>query len=123
MTVTTVTPTQTQRDTDVEYAETVVSWNVRMLLTAHGLSQTSLGDALGINRSSMSKKLSGGTAWSLADIIKASKFLHSSPNELMDDTLMKSMGVNTELTKIPTATRRGDDGELLRLGLNQRPSD
>lgn len=36
---------------------------------------------------------------------------------------MKSMGVNTELTKIPAATRRGDDGKLLRLGLNQRPSD
>lgn len=117
------TATLTNGDLDVEYAEAVVAWNVRMLLTAHGLSQTSLGDALGINRSSMSKKLSGGTAWSLADIIKASRFLHSSPNELMDDTLMKSMGVNTELTKIPTATRRGDDSKLLRLGLNQRPSD
>ncbi len=31
--------------------------------------------------------------------------------------------INKKLTKIPTATRREDDGELLRLGLNQRPSD
>lgn len=123
MTTTTDTAVLASEDRDVEYAEAVVSWNIRMLLTAHGLSQTALGDALGINRSSMSKKLSGGTAWSLADIVKASRFLHSSPNELMDDSLMRNIGVNAELTKNPQRHAVGNDDKLLRLGLNQRPSD
>ncbi len=107
------------------YLESVVSWNVKTLLNAQGLSQTALGSAMGISRSAMSKKLSGSAAWSLADLVHAADFLHTSPEELLDSTLMRQFGfaVNEKLTKIPTATRREDDSELLRLGLNQRPSD
>lgn len=112
-------------DQDADYMERVVSWNIRMLLDAQHLSQTSLGEALGVQRAAISKKISGSAAWSLADLVKAAKHLHTTPEALMDDNLMREFGnaINKKLTKIPTATRREDDGELLRLGLNQRPSD
>lgn len=109
----------------VTYLESVVSWNVKMLLNAQGLSQTALGAAMGISRSAMSKKLSGSAAWSLSDLVHAADFLHTSPEELLDGRLMQQFGaaVNEKLTKNPRRHAVGNDGELLRLGLNQRPSD
>lgn len=112
-------------DEKATYLESVVSWNVKMLLNAQGLSQSALGAAMGISRSAMSKKLSGIAAWSLSDLVYAADFLHTSPEELMDGTLMQQFGaaVNEKLTKNPQRHAVGNGGELLRLGLNQRPSD
>lgn len=94
-----------------------------MQLTAQGLTQKSLAEGMGLRQPTLTNKLNGRIAWSIADLVKAATYLGVTPESLLDSSLMQQLGVNTELTKIPTATRRGDDPKLLRLGLNQRPSD
>ncbi|WP_152571214.1 helix-turn-helix domain-containing protein [Bifidobacterium tsurumiense] len=110
----------TQSDLDAEYMERVVSWNVKMLLTAYGKSQTALAEALGIQRAAMSKKIKGVNSWSLSDLVKTARFLDTKTETLMDDSLMRRMGVAD--TKKAASEEAASDG-LLRLGLNQRPSD
>ena len=101
------------------YMEKVISWNVKVLLSAYGYSQTALAEALGIQRSAMSKKLKGLAAWSVADMVHAADFLKTKPESLMDDSLMCRMMGDT---KKAVSEEPASDG-LLRLGLNQRPSD
>ena len=103
------------------YAERVVAWNVKMLLTARGESQAALARALGIQRSNMTSKMKGRVAWSLADVVKTAIFLDTTPESLLDDSLMKQFGVLTD-TKKAGSEEPASHG-LLRLGLNQRPSD
>ncbi len=71
--------------------EKVVAWNVKMLLTARGGSQAALAEALGIKKAAMSRKINGFISWSLSDVVKASRFLGTTPENLMDDTLMRQM--------------------------------
>lgn len=84
-------------DKDVTYAEKVVSWNVRMLLTARGSAQSAMAEALGIQPGTMSNKIQGRIAWSLADIVRAAAFLETKPETLMDDSLMLQMGGNNRI--------------------------
>ena len=124
--MTSVTPVEVRGsdlDAEAAYMSRVVVWNVKMILTAHDLSQTSLANALGIKRAAMSKKLKGDIAWSLEDLVRAALFLGTTPQKLMDDSLMREMLFSDEKSKeaigvMPTAS----DG-LPRLGLNQRHSD
>ena len=124
--MTSVTPVEVRgsdQDAEAAYMSRVVVWNVKMILTAHDLSQTSLANALGIKRAAMSKKLKGDIAWSLEDLVRAALFLGTTPQKLMDDSLMREMLFSDEKSKeavgvMPTAS----DG-LPRLGLNQRHSD
>ena len=81
--------------------ERAVSFNIKMFLTAKGLTQTELGAALGIKRAAMSQKMRNDTAWSLADLVNAAKFLNVSLNDLFSskfsDVLMESTSsMNTE---------------------------
>ena len=73
------------------HMEKVVAWNVKMLLTARRASQLALAEALGIKKAAMSRKINGYISWSLADVVKAARFLGTTPEDLMDDTLMKKM--------------------------------
>ena len=73
------------------HMEKVVAWNVKMLLTARRASQLALAEALGIKKAAMSRKINGYISWSLADVVKAARFLGTTPENLMDDTLMKKM--------------------------------
>lgn len=73
------------------HMEKVVAWNVKMLLTARRASQLALAEALGIKKAAMSRKINGYISWSLADVVKAARFLGTTPENLMDDTLMKNM--------------------------------
>ena len=100
------------------YMESVVSWNVRMLLTAHDLSQSALAKAMGVQRSAMSKKLAGSTTWSLADLVRAAEFLGTTPQSLMDDCLMSQMGIDMKKAAGEPAAKK-----LPQLGLNQRHFD
>ena len=101
------------------YAERVVAWNVKMMLTARGESQAALARALGIQRSNMTSKLKGRVAWSLADVVKTATFLDTTPESLLDYSLMRRMVGDTRKAGSEEPTSDG----LLRLGLNQRPSD
>lgn len=118
----TQTPPATQNDRDINEA---ISFNVKTLLGLYGYSQTELAQALGIKRAAMSLKLTGRTNWSAADLAKTATFLDTTADALLSGNLMGRLSevVNTELTKNPRRHAVGNDGELLRLGLNQRPSD
>ena len=108
-------------DDEVQYAELVIAWNVKMLLTAQDKSQSALASFLGIQRPTMTNKMKGRIAWSVADLVKSADFLGTTTEALMDDSLMKQlqgMGNRKATGDTPMAS-----GELLRLGLNQRPSD
>nr|WP_226847530.1 helix-turn-helix transcriptional regulator [Bifidobacterium lemurum] len=99
--------------------ESTIVFNVRLLLAARGYSQSSLAEAMGIGRSAMSQKMSGRTSWSVVDLVNASRFLEASTEQLLDDALMYQMGADTE----KASTEVEAPNKLLRLGLNQRPSD
>ena len=121
--MTAVEPIKIQKnmDDEVQYAELVIAWNVKMLLTAQDKSQSALASFLGIQRPTMTNKMKGRIAWSVAYLVKAADFLGTTTEALMDDSLMKQlqgMGNRKATGDTPMAS-----GELLRLGLNQRPSD
>ena len=87
-------------DTEVQYAESVIAWNVKMLLTAHNKSQSALAAFLGIQRPTMTNKMKGRIAWSVADLVKSADFLGTTAEALMDDSLMSQLKTGyTESTK------------------------
>ena len=87
-------------DTEVQYAESVIAWNVKMLLTAQNKSQSALAAFLGIQRSTMTNKMKGRIAWSVADLVKSADFLGTTAEALMDDSLMSQLKTGyTESTK------------------------
>lgn len=94
-------------DAQITELESVVVFNVKLRLTAKGATQQELGDALGIKKSTISTKLSGRTAWSLADLVRAAAFLGTTPETLMDDSIMKAMGVEPETKKAPLGATGG----------------
>ena len=87
-------------DTEVQYAESVIAWNVKMLLTAQNKSQSALAAFLGIQRPTMTNKMKGRIAWSVADFVKSADFLGTTAEALMDDSLMSQLKTGyTESTK------------------------
>ena len=87
-------------DTEVQYAESVIAWNVKMLLTAQNKSQSALAAFLGIRRPTMTNKMKGRIAWSVADLVKSADFLGTTAEALMDDSLMSQLKTGyTESTK------------------------
>lgn len=87
-------------DTEVQYAESVIAWNVKMLLTAQNKSQSALAAFLGIQRPTMTNKMKGRIAWSVADLVKSADFLGTTAEALMDDSLMSQLKTEyTESTK------------------------
>lgn len=78
-------------DDEVQYAELVIAWNVKMLLTAQDKSQSALASFLGIQRPTMTNKMKGRIAWSVADLVKSADFLGTTTEALMDDSLMKQL--------------------------------
>ena len=87
-------------DTEVQYAESVIAWNVKMLLTAQNKSQSDLAAFLGIQRPTMTNKMKGRIAWSVADLVKSADFLGTTAEALMDDSLMSQLKTGyTESTK------------------------
>ena len=100
--MTTSAPATTKKnvDTEVQYAESVIAWNVKMLLTAQNKSQSALAAFLGIQRPTMTNKMKGRIAWSVADLVKSADFLGTTAEALMDDSLMSQLKTGyTESTK------------------------
>ena len=83
-------------DTEVQYAESVIAWNVKMLLTAQNKSQSALAAFLGIQRPTMTNKMKGRIAWSVADLVKSADFLGTTAEALMDDSLMSQLKAGYE---------------------------
>lgn len=104
-------PTETAADANVTHLERVVIFNVKLRMTAKGFTQQELGEALGIKKSTISSKLSGHTAWSLADLVRAAAFLGTTPETLMDDSIMNAMGVKAPTTMTTNDTEKKNAGD------------
>ena len=106
--------------------ESTITFNVKMLLTAYGYSQSSLAEAMGIGRSAMSLKMSGKTGWSVYDLVNASRFLKVSTEQLLDDSLMRRMGVSddaeADMEKSAVSGGLSDDGTPRRSAPSRRHS-
>ncbi len=105
---------------DEKQLSATIAFNVRVMLAARNETQAALADALGLKKPAMSMKMSGKTNWSVIDLVNASLFLNASVESLLNGDLMYQLqGDNRKATgDTPMAS-----GKLLRLGLNQRPSD
>lgn len=64
--------------------DTVIGTNVKIFLMARGKSQTALGKKLGLQRSTMSNKIHGRTAWTAADVFETANFLNVPVQRLYD---------------------------------------
>ena len=104
-------------DTEVQYAESVIAWNVKMLLTAQNKSQSALAAFLGIQRPTMTNKMKGRIAWSVADLVKSADFLGTTAEALMDDSLMSQLKTGyTESTKPKYGVFAEKPGALVSAG-------
>lgn len=72
----------------------IVTKNIRIAMILSGkLSQKELAPALGLSRPTMSQKLSGKIAWTLADIEKASSYFKVKPEALVSSQLVGHQGL------------------------------
>lgn len=78
-----------QTDAYAKYIEDTISFNVKVMLAINGMNQTDLANALGLKRSTISVKLNGRISWSAVDLVRAAAALHTTPQALLNDTLMK----------------------------------
>lgn len=74
-----------------EYLQKVIVWNISMLLTAHGLSQTALTEPLKMTRGGVSAKMKNKNTWSIPDIAALADYFGVPVTSLLDDTLMHQM--------------------------------
>ena len=104
-------------DTEVQYAESVIAWNVKMLLTEQNKSQSALAAFLGIQRPTMTNKMKGRIAWSVADLVKSADFLGTTAETLMDDSLMSQLKTGyTESAKPKYGVFAEEPGALVGAG-------
>ena len=66
-----------------ESLQDVVTRNMRVAMALRGVNQTKLAEALGVDRSAISQKMTRRVAWSLEDIEKASGFFKVDPEALV----------------------------------------
>lgn len=64
--------------------ETVISRNVKVALALRDKNQTDLSRALGVSRATVSQKIHGVCAWTIADIEKAGQYLSIEPAKFLD---------------------------------------
>lgn len=115
------------------YTLKVVSFNVQQLLAAQakeGKNQTEMAQFLGIKPSGMSLKISRAN-WRFEEVLLVAEYLDTTIDALSNDAIMRMIigdkKADMMLLGASTEKATGDtpmaSGELLRLGLNQRPSD
>lgn len=129
---------QTPPDTLGEYTERVLNYNVDARRKQLKRTQKSLMQPMGVtSEGAVSQRLKGITHWSLISAVNVAQSLDTSIEKLLDDSAMKmeierqAVALRVQLDQINQMTGNkkatGDtpvaSGELLRLGLNQRPSE
>ena len=129
---------QAPPDTLGEYTERVLNYNVDARRKQLKRTQKSLMQPMGVtSEGAVSQRLKGITHWSLISAVNVAQSLDISIEKLLDDSAMKmeierqAVALRVQLDQINQMTGNkkatGDtpvaSGELLRLGLNQRPSD
>ncbi|THG24946.1 helix-turn-helix transcriptional regulator [Bifidobacterium pseudolongum] len=82
MTATTMSPL-TEAQSGGMSLQDVVTRNIKIAMVIKGAKQKDLADALGVNRSAISQKMTRRVNWNLEDIEKASGFFHVKPEALV----------------------------------------
>lgn len=91
--------------THARHYEETIAHNIRMYLTARGITQASLAEPLGLKPSAVSMKMRGKTSWSIPDVVNAADFLGVAPEDLMDDTLVSQFESKYKKTPVDTRPR------------------
>ena len=82
MTIATISPKVAAQAESVSLQD-IVTRNMKVAMTLRNVKQKDLANALGVDRSSISQKMTRRVAWSLEDIEKASDFFHVKPEALV----------------------------------------
>ena len=82
MTTATISPKVAAQAESVSLQD-IVTRNMKVAMTLRNVKQKDLANALGVDRSSISQKMTRRVAWSLEDIEKASDFFHVKPEALV----------------------------------------
>lgn len=121
-----VSPTTTT--TRQERMEEVVRYNIRRYMRLAGKSQADIATLWGVTRGAVSQRLNGYSVLKFTEVALAAAELGVSISDLMDDKyLLQDEDFTSRLDEADNKKATSDtpvaSGELLRLGLNQRPSD
>ena len=121
-----VSPTTTT--TRQERMEEVVRYNIRRYMRLAGKNQADIATLWGVTRGAVSQRLNGYSVLKFTEVALAAAELGVSISDLMDDKyLLQDEDFTSRLDEADNKKATGDtpvaSGELLRLGLNQRPSD
>lgn len=121
-----VSPTTTT--TRQERMEEVVRYNIRRYMRLAGKSQADIATLWGVTRGAVSQRLNGYSVLKFTEVALAAAELGVSISDLMDDKyLLQDEDFTSRLDEADNKNATGDtpmaSNELLRLGLNQRPSD
>lgn len=121
-----VSPTTTT--TRQERMEEVVRYNIRRYMRLAGKSQADIATLWGVTRGAVSQRLNGYSVLKFTEVALAAAELGVSISDLMDDKyLLQDEDFTGRLDEADNKKATGDtpmaSNELLRLGLNQRPSD
>lgn len=84
--------------------EEVISRNIRLALLLRSKNQSDLARNFGVSPATISQKMHGIIAWTIADVSKASKFLNISPGKFLEPNGLLSLDSGDDYGE------DGDDG-------------
>lgn len=76
--------------------EEVISRNIRLALLLRSKNQSDLARNFGVSPATISQKMHGIIAWTIADVSKASKFLNVSPGKFLEPNGLLSIDANED---------------------------
>lgn len=127
--MTMVEPVHVTNRFDEDEAEEILRYNIRRYLKANRVSQNSLMNVLNITSGAVSQLMTGRTHFKYGQVAAIANYLHVSMDDLSDATQFnEDKGFLARMRKEYSDNKKASEqseafNELLRLGLNQRPSD
>ena len=127
--MTMVDPVLVASQFDEDEAEAILRYNIRKYLKANRVSQNSLMDVLNITSGAVSQLMTGRTHFKYGQVAAIANYLHVSMDDLSNATQFnEDRNFLERMKKEYSGSKKASNqseafNELLRLGLNQRPSD
>lgn len=120
-------PSHMNEEDEAARFEDTVRYNIRRYMRLTGKLQKDLARAMGVTRPAVTLMLNGGSEIRLKKMYLAARELGVTISDLTDDTYYRQDEDFLSRFEANNKKATGDtpmaSGELLRLGLNQRPSD
>ena len=120
-------PSHMNEEDEAARFEDTVRYNIRRYMRITGKLQKDLARAMGVTRPAVTLMLNGGSEIRLKKMYLAARELGVTISDLTDDTYYRQDEDFLSRFEANNKKATGDtpmaSGELLRLGLNQRPSD